>query len=689
MKVTVTGDATIDWLLFQKGGDRAALDFAWIWGEGLTCRAVAQAGGAAFAGGLVERALAADTRPRGRIEFAGPSIPPRALATPAYRGLTTTFSTWALHPCRCGRDELVWRMGAYLGDEPIEGDTLDLLPATVDPPDVLLLHDQNIGFRHAPERWTRLLRPPGEHQTIVLSSLAPLAEGPLWERLIADRADDLTVVITGEDLRKEGVQVSYALSWEQVHVNVIDAIRGHPLSVAARVVVMLGAAGAVIVERDGSNQLLFDPHHQEGDWVGDYPGLYWGFGLLPCVAGALLIELAHDSAVDVPCAVIRGLHAARALHIDGYPMGKGGRPNPRAFLDRAASLLTHSDAQGAVDTEGTFARLDLASAPAPDYTILLASRRSAQAAAMAREAAILGSEHLSSGIPVETVGAWVSVDRTEIESVRSVRSIVREYIRQYRAGVHLGRPLSIGVFGPPGSGKSFAVGEIAQTLLGGEMTTVTFNLSQFQSVNELPAAFHRVRDLVLQQRLPFVFWDEFDADVGDRRLGWLSTFLAPMQDGEFLESGAPHPIGPAVFVFAGGTCATLQEFASSGDEAHDRAAKKPDFLSRLRGYLNIYGPNRLSQADSAYPLRRAFLLRSLLVQKAPQTVRDGRLSIDEGVLRAFLETERFIHGARSIEAIIDQSALAGKARFGRSSLPPADQLALHVDAEEFLTLVRG
>jgi hypothetical protein len=97
----------------------------------------------------------------------------------------------------------------------------------------------------------------------------------------------------------------------------------------------------------------------------------------------------------------------------------------------------------------------------------------------------------------------------------------------------------------------------------------------------------------------------------------------------------------------------------------------------------------LSQADSAYPLRRAFLLRSLLVQKAPQTVRDGRLSIDEGVLRAFLETERFIHGARSIEAIIDQSALAGKARFGRSSLPPADQLALHVNAEEFLGLVRG
>lgn len=58
--------------------------------------------------------------------------------------------------------------------------------------------------------------------------------------------------------------------------------------------------------------------------------------------------------------------------------------------------------------------------------------------------------------------------------------------------------------------------------------------------------------------------------------------------------------------------------------------------------------------------------------------------MDEGVLRAFLQTERFIHGARSMGAIIDQSSLTGRARFARSSLPPADQLSLHVDAEEFL-----
>ena len=197
-----------------------------------------------------------------------------------------------------------------------------------------------------------------------------------------------------------------------------------------------------------------------------------------------------------------------------------------------------------------------------------------------------------------------------------------------------------------------------------------------------------MRDLVLQQYLPLVFWDEFDTPLGSAELGWLRHFLAPMQDGMFREAGAFHPIGPAIFVFAGGTSASLREFVTAGD-AGAKAAKKPDFLSRLRGFVNVYGPNPQDDEDSAHVLRRAFLLRSLLMRKAPQTVRDGRLQIDEGVLRAFLKIDRYTHGARSLEAIVDMSALAGRPRYERASLPPRQQLALHVDARQFLELVRG
>ena len=40
-----------------------------------------------------------------------------------------------------------------------------------------------------------------------------------------------------------------------------------------------------------------------------------------------------------------------------------------------------------------------------------------------------------------------------------------------------------------------------------------------------------------------------------------------------------------------------------------------------------------------------------------------------------------------MEAIVDMSTLTGKASFERSSLPAANQLTMHVDAEAFLSLV--
>ena len=40
---------------------------------------------------------------------------------------------------------------------------------------------------------------------------------------------------------------------------------------------------------------------------------------------------------------------------------------------------------------------------------------------------------------------------------------------------------------------------------------------------------------LLQNRIPFVFWDEFDTSLSETALGWLRYFLAPMQDGKFQE----------------------------------------------------------------------------------------------------------------------------------------------------------
>ena len=89
------------------------------------------------------------------------------------------------------------------------------------------------------------------------------------------------------------------------------------------------------------------------------------------------------------------------------------------------------------------------------------------------------------------------------------------------------------------------------------------------------------------------------------------------------------------------------------------------------------------------------MLRSLVATRAPQMMLpeaptgEPHLQIDEGLLRAFLLVGEYIHGARSMEAIVQMSSLAGKPRFERSSLPARQQLGVHVDADAFMRLVRA
>jgi hypothetical protein len=260
---------------------------------------------------------------------------------------------------------------------------------------------------------------------------------------------------------------------------------------------------------------------------------------------------------------------------------------------------------------------------------------------------------------------------------------------EYLARPRRTRPLSLAVFGPPGSGKSFAIKQMASEMMLGarSVSILEFNLSQFASPGDLPAALQRVRDSTVGEALPLVFWDEFDTPLDGRELGWLAQFLAPMQDGVFLEAGNTRPIGPAIFIFAGGTHATMTSFKSRAVEVP--SAKATDFLSRLRGYVDILGPNPANSDDETYQLRRALLLRALLLQKASGLSHQGHLDIDPGVLHAFINVTTYVHGARSMESIVDMSALSGKLRYERSALPPQHQLSLHVDADEFLGLVRG
>jgi len=149
-----------------------------------------------------------------------------------------------------------------------------------------------------------------------------------------------------------------------------------------------------------------------------------------------------------------------------------------------------------------------------------------------------------------------------------------------------------------------------------------------------------------------------------------------------------HPIGKSIFIFAGGTCESYNDFLKSVQKIKD--VKGPDFISRLKGYMNIKGCNPSGYSDRFYLIRRAMLFRTFIQRERTHLISgSGEMAINPELIPAFLKVKKYMHGVRSMEAIILGSSLFGKRIFDQSSLPPRDQLRVHVDEEDFMRLLLG
>ena len=650
--IGVVGDLAVDWAMLRRSGPAGPLQVEYLWDRAGDLELVSMPGGAAFVASLL-----------GRLgqEVVTTPLPATALVDPACSEVTRTFTSWSTFREGPGSREVRWRLAEFLGQEP--GYTTPR-PPDVSTAGVLVVDDANHGFRDDRAAWKPVLDALAPGTPIVAKLAFPLAAGPLWQHLLAMRRSEVLAYLPLSDLRKEDAAAGDSLSWERLASEVVDAIRGRPdLRDVRATIVGIGLAGAVVVQAAEAH-LVFDPAHLEGDWEAGRPGLPFGTGSV--IAASLAAGIAQGDSRSLAEQVGGALDLARRVHAGGLGRSDDG---PRQ--------LAELQAEGGAT--------DFVIAPIPDQRTwtVLAQRGEGNLGQLARDILVDGFDPVSLALPVGRVGAWCSVDRPEIESLRSIRTIIQEYLQQSAKP----RPLSIAVFGPPGSGKSFAVKQMAAewATSGLRTRTLEFNVSQFADESALPSAFQLIRDCAVDGELPLVFWDEFDSGRDGHELGWLARFLAPMQDGTFLDHGMTRPIGAALFVFAGGTHTTMQGFKARATQLP--VAKATDFMSRLRGYIDIVGPNRSDEDDYSFLLRRALLLRQILLRRAPQLVAGARLNIDPGVATAFLEVNSYVHGARSMEAIVEMSTLAGRSRFARSGLPARHQLSLHVDPDEFMALV--
>lgn len=746
MSIHVTGDQVTHWLLqLGTGDDELAASTGARWGRANFVRVQSRRWGASL---IKELLLAAKAASSGPFEVTGPKLDPEnadlALQDPEFRKVARDFALWR-------EDEHgVWRMRRFL----LRADaskTQEPEDPVQEPLTCLVIDDIRGGFRNHQAWWPNwLLGTDVAPKHIILKLVAPVprkpvtaqnapsAAGPprgttdvnyLWDHLIARFSEQLTVYCKVGALRAaELAPIGQSLSWERLANDVLKAVEASGLTQAKRIVVSLGLSGAAVFEREDDSVLqgilVFDPRNQEGDWERAISGQPVGSGRY--LVAAMAVEAAiHPAAPDWIAGVKRGLAAGRVIHEEGFGSSRAVRL--RFVHPGAVRWVAGPDPS----TSSPFERVDIErEKPGGRPWRLLkvtAAGSSDDAMTLAREGRIKGAT-----FPTEVMGQWNSVDRDEIESMRSVRNLVREYLAQEARS---GQPLNLAVFGPPGAGKSFAVNQMVEHINkqepvpGVTLNFKPFNLAQLGAIDALPAALHNVRDDVVRGKTPVVFWDEFDATVDGQPLGWLAPFLAPMQDGKFADGDAMRPIGPAVFIFAGGVFRTMDQFRHRARElsAREQAelgggrgkpTKAIDFVSRIRGYVDILGPNPThgeevvvdfslrptlesfdaneigAPKDQAFLLRRALLLRGLLIKNAPwlfavEQSEKTTLNIDGGVLRAFLNVPSYQHGARSMEAIIQMSALAGRSAFERSALPPRHQLDLHVRADEFLALVQA
>ncbi len=717
--VIVTGDITMDWNLARTRRSRGAQPF---WSANDITSIFWQRGGAAILADLIE-AVARDLQRSHQLSFSNHQTGAPVMSTevhPDNDQFNHSYAMWSLFKFGekppLDKEKQAWRVEEFLGlDRAAIGSPQEWQKVTHDDPDadLVILDDGSLGFRDQPELWPAALNATGKRRPWILLKMAkPLVQGALWEKLYRDWSDRLILVATVDDLRLSEVQISRELSWERTAQDIFWELLHNPcinsLSHCAYAVISFGPAGAILLshreEKGGpafNCTLFFDPKVIEGMWEQNYKGGMIGY--TTCLAAGIARQLMISAdQPDIHLGIQSGLAALRTLHMEGYGergalASRSGLAFPFAKVVAALSEPSRKFTETPIQDPMRFIQQKGEPAEKPlveGFWTILHDRYKTALEKVATQIVLEGPDYALPGVPWGQFGNLLTVDRQEIESFRSIRNLVFEYCSQGQQK----RPLSIAVFGSPGSGKSFGITEIANSLLPGQIEVREFNLSQFDSVDNLISALHQVRDIGLSGKIPLVFWDEFDTSLEATPLGWLRYFLAPMQDGKFQEGQISHPIGRAIFVFAGGTSISMDVFGQGLAPEKFKAVKGPDFVSRLKGYINVLGPNPVigsgpkATPDPYFIIRRAILLRSSLQRNVPALFEkiNGKdmLNIDRGVLRAMLKIGLYKHGARSIESLIAMSQLTGKTTFERSSLPPEAQLNLHVDGPVFLSIVQ-
>ncbi|KAK4505285.1 hypothetical protein PRZ48_003248 [Zasmidium cellare] len=514
----------------------------------------------------------------------------------------------------------------------------------------------------------------------------PLARGHLWD-IIRDGPrtrdgvpdpDHLAVIIDADDLRAEGISLSRSLSWEQTTEDFVRNLgsngRLDTLVTCPNLIVRFGNEGIIHHRgRDATDpKLYFHPRQVEsitrtGHMVGLSSAFTAGFAL----------GFADTSPPNCEKGVRLGIHAARDMEEKGFV------PNP---IDEAPDYPVDQVING-LAPEKKYSVVSIPSArisSGDSWNIF--DTVTGDPAEVARQIVTLGPQKALARCPAQQFGDLLSVERSEQESLRAIVGAVEERLRSETS-----HPTSIGVLGPPGSGKKFVATNLSDHFATNRSVKQLSYNARLLRLDDLVALCHTIRDHTVAGLLTVVIFENFEA-ILEPRNELLNDFLAIMRDGLFSDRSHVRSLGhPLLFFLVNQEAPSLESTPTptAGEFKERHSIDDSLLMDYLHGVVRIAGPNQQSSNDTMFSIRRALMMRQMLKQKFPHLEVNGAIKIDEAVLHALLLVPSYKHGLRSLDKILSTSRLSGRTKFDISALPPEEQIQLHVDGRIFMSFLRS
>lgn len=640
------------------------------------------------------------------------------------------------------RSDTVWRVGSTYRTRPDTGGIEDYdshLEEEIEScptPDVVVIFEDDKQFRNAFERLgeRRGSRRKDSKSTLIVGLSEKVIPTSIETAKKLFDTGATIAIVTADGLRSADLDIASNASIEQTVQGLSNCLNREPLKkilgLCSHLIVLLEHSGILCISNRGKRGTIhFSPNfdrpaqthpHTYGRVPGRMAIVLGSVARFVCKAGTQT----DISSLDLDPALRLSLAAYDRMFENGYDE-KDPFKTARNVLSEAErgelknTLTSESDSKRrpflisslSFSTDPAsledWSRLDSLEKPDIGKEIVLNGVEKASRMPPPEDKPSLDDWWPSAEIacPFMQMGRIQTFDKDEVERLANLAKLIGKYHDDPKWLT----PLSIAVFGPPGAGKSFAVKQLMKTVNPAikDSSILTFNLAQFNSLELLTEAFHQVQDQVLfSDDVPLVIFDEFDSAFRDSALGWLKFFLAPMEDGIFRGQTSNYKVGRALFLFAGGTAFTFDEFAgreavperakanaarTKRREAVRKAAKVPDFVSRLMAHLDVLGINRPEGSKSERPgeltrrtVRRGTLLRSLLEEFAEPIIEPNQPArISLAVIDAFLNDQVvYRNQARSMKAIVRSSQLIGN-QFLRASLPPRSVIDLHAEGWPF------